>query len=66
MDYIKDKALYKAVMFARLMIRKRTSPQTAIYRAAKHYNCNITDVAHYVGQAAAGVKHSRRKRHGLN
>ena len=59
MDFIQDKTLYKAVMFARFMIRKGTAPQMAIYRAAEYHNRNISDVAHYVGQAASGVKNSK-------
>jgi hypothetical protein len=67
MDYIEDKTLYKAVMFARSMIRKGTPPQTAIYRAANYYQRNVSDVAHFVGQVAAEARHSRkRKRNDTN
>lgn len=67
MDYIEDKVLYTAVMFARSMIREGTPPQTAIYRAASYYQRNVSDVAHYVGQAAAEARHNRkRKRNDTN
>jgi hypothetical protein len=62
MGFIQDKRLYAAVMFARKMIRQKTTPQTAIYRAAKYYQCTISDVAHYVGQVASGVKNSKGKK----
>jgi hypothetical protein len=66
MDFIKDKALYAAVMFARKMIREGTPPQKANYIAANFYKRNISDVAHYVGQAAAGVKNSKGGKNGTD
>ncbi len=50
MDYIPDKMLFKAVVFAREMIRNGTAPGIAIHRAAKYYGYEAHDVAHYVGQ----------------
>jgi hypothetical protein len=61
MDYIADKRLYAAVMFARRMIREGTPPGVAITRAANYYEFPTRDVAHYVGQAAARLK--RRRSH---
>ena len=52
MDFIPDKAVYKAVMFATMMIRDGTAPAVAIRRAAYYYEVNYSDVAHYVGQRA--------------
>lgn len=37
MDYISDKELFKAVMFAKKMIRDGTRIDIAIYRAATYY-----------------------------
>lgn len=50
MDYIQDKSLYKAVMFACSMIREGTKPNIAVDRAAKYYKVGTSDVARYVGQ----------------
>lgn len=50
MDYIPDKRLYAAVMYARNMIREGASPAIAIRKAAFTYKQDISDVAHYVGQ----------------
>ena len=61
MDYITNKTLLKAVMFARTMIRKGTPPGLANYRAAKHYGVSVSSVAHYVGQTAGTVKGRKKK-----
>lgn len=50
MDYIPDKRIYKAVMFARKMTREGTRPQIAIARAAKFYDADPSDIASYMGQ----------------
>jgi hypothetical protein len=60
MDYIPDKTLFAAVMFARRMIREGTRPGLAITRAANYYRVSVQDVAHHTGQAAG--RSSRRKR----
>lgn len=62
MDLIEDKKLYKAVMWARKMIREQEcAPAYAIQTAAKYYKRKTSKVAHYVGQVASRVK-QRRKR----
>lgn len=48
MDYIADKDTYKAVMWARKMIREGTRAPIAIGKAAYHYDVDMSDVAHYV------------------
>lgn len=50
MDYIPDKNLYRAVMYARKMMQDGKSAPIAIRRAAHFYDCDMSDVAHYVGQ----------------
>ena len=50
MDYINDRDTYKAVMYARKMIRSGTRPPIAIRKAAFYYQVNIGDVAHYIAQ----------------
>jgi hypothetical protein len=50
MDFIADKELYKAVMFAKKMIKDGTRIDIAIYRAATYYGYSSSDVAHYIGQ----------------
>jgi len=61
MDYIADRSLYKAVMFARSMIRTGTRPNIANDRAGKYYQVSVSDVAHYVGQVGGTVAGSKRK-----
>lgn len=51
MDYIPDKKLYQAVMYARDGIRKYgLSPLAAIRKAAYKYKVDMSDVAKYLGQ----------------
>ena len=61
MDYIPDKTLFKAVMFARGMIRRGTRPDIANDRAAKYYEVSVSDVAHYVGQVGGTVSKRAHK-----
>ena len=61
MDYIPDPTLYKAVMFARQMIREGKPPGVANTRAAGYYGVEVSDVARYVGQAG-GTQAQRKKR----
>ena len=61
MDYIPDKELYKAVMFARKMIRSGTPPSIANARAAQCYNFTTSDVAKYVGQVGGTCRSWRRR-----
>ena len=49
-DYIPDKGLYKAVMFATKMIRNGTQPSHSIRVASQYYGKDMSDIAHYVGQ----------------
>ena len=61
MDFIDDKNLFAAVMFARRMIREGTSAGIANSRAAKYYAVSISDVARYVGQAGGTCRQRRRR-----
>ena len=64
MDYIKDKTLFKAVMFARKMIRDGTPVGLAEYKAARYYGVKKSDVSFYVSQTGGrvnGIKRNRRK-----
>ena len=56
MEFISDKTLFKAVMFARSMMRSGTKPPLANHRAAEFYSVKTEDVAHYTGQTGARVK----------
>jgi len=56
MGFIKDKTLYKAVMYSRNLIRKGKPPGLSNYIAAKYYKVNISDVARHVGQVGARSK----------
>lgn len=63
MDYIPDKTLFKAVMFARKMMREGTPPGVANTRAAQYYRVSVSDVAHYTGQVASNCaqrKHQKK------
>jgi len=62
MDYIEDKTVYKAVMFARQMIRQGTYAPKAIRIAANYYDVSTGDVAHYVGQVGGTAAGRRRSR----
>lgn len=57
MPYIQDPTVYKAVMWARKMIREDYVPAgAAITRAADYYGVEPGHVAHYVGTAAQRVR----------
>ena len=60
MDYIADPTLYKAVMFARQMMREGTQPSVANCRAAQYYHVPVPQVAHYTGQAAGTCAQRKR------
>jgi hypothetical protein len=62
MDYIADPTLYKAVMFARKMIREGTSPGIANTRAAQYYRVAVAEVAYYTGQAAGTCAQRNRSK----
>ena len=64
-DYIPDKNVYLATMFARKMIRDGKDPGTANAIAAKYYHVNVHEVAKYVGQHASRVKTKRQKQQTL-
>lgn len=59
MDYIADKDVYKAVMFACKMMRNGTSANNAIRKASMYYDVDMSDVAKYVGQR--GGRRSQEK-----
>jgi len=50
MDFIPDKNVYKAVMFAAKMMRTGTGKAQAIRTASRYYDVDMSDVAHYLGQ----------------
>ena len=50
MDYIADKNLYKAVMWARKMRREGKPARDAIRIAARYYRVSDKDIAYYMGQ----------------
>ena len=57
MDYIPDKDLYKAVMFACAMIKDGTPVWTACRKAAYYYDRDTDDVHKYVSQRGGRRKH---------
>ena len=60
MDFIPDKDLFAAVMFARKMIREGENPGKANYVAANYYGFSVEQVAHYTGQTAGTTAGRRR------
>jgi len=60
MDFIPDKEVYKAVMFARNMIRQGKAVSIAIRRASYYYDVDMSDVAHYVGQCGGRKKKEQK------
>ena len=50
MDYINDKATYKAVMFACNLLKQGKSYKSAIGIACRYYGANPDDVRHFVSQ----------------
>jgi hypothetical protein len=62
MEYIPNKRLFAAVMFARRMMREGVPPGVANTRAANYYQVAVSDVAHYTGQVGAGVRDRNRWR----
>lgn len=60
MDYIDDKNLYRAVMFACKMIRNGDSYTRAIGVASNYYKVNPNDVRHFVSQRSARTQANRR------
>ncbi len=50
MPYIDDKTMFKAVKFAMAMRRDGLSTALAVYRSARYYRVNQTDVAHWLGR----------------
>ena len=61
-DYIPDKKLASAVLFAVRMMRQGTYAPLANARAAKYYGVKTADVAFYTGQHSSRIKESRRGR----
>ena len=66
MDYIADKTVYKAVMFARKLMRNGMKPGLANYKAARFYFVNTSQVARYTGQVGARIaqRYSRSRKGG--
>lgn len=56
MPYIRNKNMFKAVMFVRYLIRKSVPIKLAIYKSAKYYDLSITEVARYVGKLGSNTR----------
>ena len=60
MPFIKDKDLYKAIVFAkRLIVQEGMAAGLANYKAAKYYDVNVSKVARYVGTFAVNKKNRK-------
>lgn len=62
MDYIDNPETYKAVMFARDMIRNGSNASIAIRKAAYTYQADMAEVAKYVGQSGGRKKSEAPKK----
>lgn len=60
MDYIKDKDLFKAVMFACDLLKQGKSYTKSIGLASSYYDVNPDDVRHFVSQRS-GRKQANMK-----
>jgi hypothetical protein len=61
LDYIPNKRLFAAVMFALKMIREGVPPGVANTRAASYYDFPVSAVAHYTGQAGGRARARKRR-----
>ena len=62
MPYIQDPTVFKAVMFARKLIREDDVPAgVAINRAAAYYDIEPRYVAHYVGIATQRIRERKAR-----
>ena len=61
LSFIPDKTLFKAVSFARSLIRKGVRPDIANNKAARYYRVDVSDVAHHIGKLASRVKKKRKQ-----
>jgi len=59
-DFIPDVNLFKAVSYARSLIRKGVNPGFANTRAGIYYKVDISNVAHHIGKLASRVKYKRK------
>lgn len=62
MDYIADKDLFKAVMFACALLKDGKSYTKAIGMASKYYNVNPDDVRHFVSQRSGRKQANQRNK----
>jgi hypothetical protein len=61
MDFIPDRTLYAAVMFAKRMIRGGEPAGLSITKAASYYGVNTADVARFAGQPVGRQRRRRRR-----
>lgn len=54
------KRLFKAVCFARALIKNGNRPERAIYISSRYYGFSTTEVAKVLGQHAARVRNNGR------
>jgi hypothetical protein len=56
--YIKDINFFKAISYARSLMKKEKIPiQLAMFKAAKFYKRDLSDVAKYMGKLGASIKY---------
>jgi soluble lytic murein transglycosylase-like protein len=62
MDYIDDRATYKAVMFACNLLKKGNSYTKAVGIASNYYDVNPDDVRHFLSQRSGRKQANIRSR----
>ena len=62
MDYISDKATYKAVMFACDLLKKGNSYAKSVAIACRYYDANPDDVRHFISQRSGRKQANKRTR----
>lgn len=62
MDYIDDKNVYLAVMFACKLLQKGNSFTKSIATASRYYDVNPDDVRHFVSQRSGRSQANKNSR----
>ena len=61
MDYIEDKAVLKAVMFACSLLKKGKNYSSAVRIASRYYDVDAGDVRHYLSQRSGRSQANRNQ-----
>ncbi len=62
MDFIDDRATYKAVMFAANMLRNGETFNKAVAVASRYYDVNPLDIRHFLSQRSGRSQANKKSR----